>query len=327
VTPLVSVIAPVHDEEDVLVEFHRRVVAALEGAGERFELVLVDDGSTDATPALLRELAASDPRVRVVELSRNFGHQLALTAGIDHARGDAVVAIDADLQDPPEVIPAMLERWREGYQVVYGVRTARAGERGGKRLTAHWFYRVVNRLSDVELPPDSGDFRLLDRRVVEVLKGMREDSRYLRGMVAWVGFKQVALPYARDARHAGETKFTWGRMARFALDGITSFSERPLRVAMGLGALVTSTAFLYTAWVVVTSILDPSRSIRGFTSLLAAVLFLGGVQLLGIGVLGMYVGRIFRATKGRPLYVVAETVEGPCPGAERPPPGPAEPPA
>jgi dolichol-phosphate mannosyltransferase len=245
----------------------------------------------------------------VLSFSRNFGHQVAISAGIDAARGDAVVVIDADLQDPPEVIAEMYARWSEDNKVVYGVRTRRDGERPTKKLTARWFYRLLGRLSDTPMTADSGDFRLLDRLVVEALKGMREENRYLRGMVSWVGFTQCGVEYEREPRAAGETKYTWRRMLRFAADGITSFSDRPLRVAVQLGTLVTLTSFLYGGWLVIGKLINPDRSLPGYTSLLVAVLFLGGIQLLTIGILGSYIGRIYTETKRRPLYIVAETIE------------------
>jgi glycosyltransferase involved in cell wall biosynthesis len=312
--PELSVVAPVHNEQALLGAFHARVCAAVDPVVEDWELVLVDDGSTDDSPALLAALAAHDPRVRVLTLSRNFGHQAAITAGIDTARGRAVVLIDSDLQDPPEVIPAMLERWRGGAEVVYGVRTDRAGERRSKTATARWYYRLLSSLSDTPVPEGAGDFRLLDARVVAAVAGMRETDRYLRGMVAWAGFRQEPLPYARDARAAGETKYTWRRMVRLAFDGITGFSDRPLRLVTGLGFVITALAFAYSAWVVVSSLVWSDRSISGYPSLMAVVLFLGGVQLLSVGILGTYVGRIHRESKRRPLYLVAHDTGRPGPG-------------
>jgi polyisoprenyl-phosphate glycosyltransferase len=271
-------------------------------------MIFVNDGSTDGSLAALLDIARRDPTVRVIDLSRNFGHQLAITAGIDHAAGDAVVVLDADLQDPPEVIGEMVRLWREGNQVVYGVRRARRGESAFKRLTAGAFYRILSRLSDVRVPLDSGDFRLMDRAVVDVLKDLREESRYIRGLVSWVGFRQCPLLYDRDPRFAGKTKFGLGRMFVFGFDGISSFSEKPLRIASHLGMLVTLGSLLAMLWVIAGRLIDPSRSIAGWTSVMVTVLFLGGVQLLSIGLLGEYVGRIFRQAKARPLYVVARRV-------------------
>ncbi|HEX8066683.1 MAG TPA: glycosyltransferase family 2 protein [Thermoleophilaceae bacterium] len=299
---LVSVVAPMFDEEETVEVFYERVRTALEGL--RFELVLVDDASRDRTPDLLDRLAESDPRVRVLHLSRNFGHQAALTAGLEHARGDAVVMLDGDLQDPPEVIRAMLEHWRRGADVVYGVRETRAGESRFKLVTAGWFYRLFARLSNLELRENSGDFRLLDRRALDVLLSMRERNRFLRGMTVWVGFTQTAVPYRRDARYAGETKYTLRRMVRFSLDAISSFSAFPLQIATLLGFLFSAIAFLSLPLVVLARILDVY--VPGVSSVLFAILLLGGIQLITVGIIGEYVGRIYDEVKGRPLYVVRE---------------------
>jgi len=307
---LVSIVSPVYQEEEGIEEFHRRLVASMEGIDDdlSFEVVYVNDGSKDRSLDLLEKIAADDDRVRVVDLSRNFGHQVALSAGVDHARGDAVVVIDSDLQDPPEVIPEMIQRWRDGFKVVYGVRTSRAGETRFKLLTSKIYYGLMDRISEVPLPRQAGDFRLLDRKVVDVLDQMPERNRYVRGMVAWVGFPQCAVEYERDARFAGSTNYTLGRMVRLALDGLTSFSDRPLRLATQLGVIVMALSFAVAAWTIVASLFDLGTSSRGWSSLMAVVLLLGGVQLLCIGVLGEYVGRVYRETKGRPLYVVNEVI-------------------
>lgn len=317
--PLVSVVCPVFNEEDGIEEFHRRTVAALQAVVPviDYELVYVNDGSADRSLAILRKLAEDDPACRVVNLSRNFGHQLAITCGIDMARGDAVVVIDTDLQDPPEVIAEMIARWRDGTKVVYGVRTQRTGESRFKLLTAKWFYRVLNRLSDTPLPLDSGDFRLMDRQVVNVLKEIREENRYIRGLVSWVGFTQGSVEYQRDPRYAGESKYTLRRMIKFAADGVTSFSEKPLRLSIQLGALTTLLTLLLAAFIVVGKLLNPDNALPGYASLMTVILFFGGVQLLSIGLLGEYVGRTYRETKRRPLYVVAEQVNfDDAPGAD-----------
>ena len=316
--PLISLVVPVYCERRIIGEFYDRAKRALASLGPnvRYEMVFVNDGSTDGSLAALLGLAARDPALRVIDLSRNFGHQVAITAGIDHAGGDAVVVIDGDLQDPPEVVPEMVGLWREGYQVVYGVRRARKGETVFKRLTAGAFYRLLSRLSDIPVPLDSGDFRLMDRAVVDVLNELREESRYIRGLVSWVGFKQCPLPYDRDARFAGETKFGLRRMLGFALDGISSFSDKPLRVASHLGMVVTLGSLLLMLWLIGAKLIEPQRSITGWTSVMVAVLFLGGVQLVSIGLLGEYVGRIFRQTKGRPLYVVSRRVNFEPPRSE-----------
>lgn len=307
--PVLSVVCPVYNEAGVLEELHRRVVAAVEAGGDDFEIVFTDNRSTDASLAVLRRLAAADRRVRVVALSRNFGKQRSLTAGIDHARGDAVVVIDSDLQDPPELIPDMVRRWRAGADMVYGQRTTRQGEGMAKRTLTKAFYRIIGRLSDTPLPHDTGDFRLMSRKVVDALRTMREENRYLPGMVAWLGFRQEALPYDRPGRATGTTKFRPGHLFRFAVDGITSFSDKPLRMSSAAGAVITTVAFVYAAWVIARRlVLGPEASIPGFTSVLVAVLFLGGVQLLSIGVLGEYIGRIYNETKRRPLYIVDELI-------------------
>jgi dolichol-phosphate mannosyltransferase len=297
---LVSVVAPVYNEDELIEEFHRRVCAAMDGLP--FELVLVDDGSTDGTPLLLDRLADSDPRVKVVSLSRNFGHQTALTAGLDHAAGDAVVMLDADLQDPPELIPTMLDHWRAGCDVVYAVRSERAGESRFKLSTARWFYKLFGALAQVELRHNSGDFRLLDRRALDALLAMRERNRFLRGMTVWVGYTQAAVPYERDARHAGETKYTFTKMLRFSIDAILSFSDRPLQLATFLGFLISTLAFIAIPVVVVLRLLG--SYLPGFGAITIAVLLLGGIQLIALGIIGEYVGRIYDEVKGRPLYLV-----------------------
>jgi glycosyltransferase involved in cell wall biosynthesis len=313
---LVSVVAPVYDEEGLIEQFHSRVAAALEGI--TFELVLVDDGSTDRTPRLLEEIADADPRVRVVSLSRNFGHQTALTAGLDHASGDVVVMLDADLQDPPELIVTMLERWGAGCDVVYAVREARAGESRFKLTTARWFYSLFDRLAQIDLGHNAGDFRLLDRRALDALLAMRERHRFLRGMTVWVGFTQAAVPYARDARSAGQTKYTLAKMLRFSLDAILSFSERPLQLATLLGLLISTLAFVAIPVVIVLRLLGDY--LAGFGTLTIVVLLLGGIQLTAIGIIGEYVGRIYDEVKGRPLYLVRARRNMPHDGAGPTPP-------
>lgn len=305
---LISVVVPIYFEEELIGELYRRLDAALAALAPRYtrEIVFVNDGSTDGSLEQLVALAEKDASVRVVDLSRNFGHQLAITAGIDAAEGDAVVVIDGDLQDPPEVIEQMVAKWEQGYGVVYGQRVARAGESAFKLATARLFYRLLNSMSEVDLPLDAGDFRLMDRRVVDALVQMREEGRYVRGMVAWIGFKQFALPYSRDARYAGDTKYTLRKMLRLALAGLTSFSSRPLMLATSFGLVITAAAFLYLVFIIGQKLLRPETLVQGWASLTVIVLFLGGVQLLSIGVLGDYIARIFHESKRRPLYVVAE---------------------
>ncbi len=307
-TSLLSVVVPVYGSAQILPETHRRLTEVLRSLEDQldYEIIFVNDGSPDDSLEALRRVAATDPRVRVIVLSRNFGHQVAITAGLDHAQGDAAVVIDDDLQDPPEVIPQMVAAWREGHDVVYGVRTERHGESAFKRHTAAAFYRVLARLSDTPLPLDSGDFRLMDRRVLDALGSMREESRYVRGMVSWVGFDQVPLPYVRHPRHSGESGYTLGRLMKLAFDGIFSFSSKPLELVMRFGMLVTAIAFIYGVILVVERLLNPATVPPGWTTVIVAVLFMGGVQLVSIGVLGAYLGRVFYETKERPLYVVAE---------------------
>ncbi len=301
---LLSVVAPLHDEEEVLGAFHARASAAL--AGIEHELVLVDDGSADRTGELLRALAAADERVKVIALSRNFGHQAAISAGLEHARGDVVVMIDADLQDPPELIGTMLDAWRRGADVVYAVRTSREGESRFKLSTARWFYRLFAKLARIDLAVDSGDFRLMDRAPLDALLAMPERNRFLRGMTVWVGFTQTAVPYKREARPGGATKFTPGKMLRFAFDAITSFSHAPLQAATLLGFVFSLLAFLAIPLAVAARYADIYE--RGVPTTLVIILLLGGIQLITVGIIGEYVGRIYDEVKQRPLYVVRERV-------------------
>jgi dolichol-phosphate mannosyltransferase len=304
---LISVVVPLYDEEGNVVELLARVSGILErvvrGRGDDYEIVAVDDGSRDATLEALRQAQAGQPRLVIVSLSRNFGHQIAATAGLETARGDAVILMDGDLQDPPELIEAFLTKWREGNDVVYAKRTARRGESVFKVWTARAFYRVIRRLTNVAIPLDTGDFRLMSRRVIDALAESRERHRFLRGLVSWVGYKQVGVEYERDARLSGQTKYPLSKMVRFAFDGITSFSEIPLRFATVLGFAVSIFAFIYTVIVLVLKFIG--RNEPGYTSTMVAILFLGGVQLIGIGILGEYVGRIYDQVKGRPLYLIS----------------------
>lgn len=303
---LISVIVPCYNEEQVIVETNRQLVATLETLpGVAFEIAYVDDGSGDRTPDLLRAIQAADSHVRVVRLSRNFGHQLAVSAGLEYAAGDAVVIIDADLQDPPEVIPEMVARWRDGYHVVYGMRTDRRGETAFKLWTAKLFYRLINRLSKVQIPIDVGDFRLLDRRVVDVLLSMPERDRFLRGMVSWIGFRQVAVMYSRSERRAGESKYPLLKMLQFAADGVMSFSLTPLRLALWVGFFSIGMAFAGILYALIVR-LYTNDWVRGWTSIFTAVLFIGGAQLVTLGIIGEYIGRIYAEVKRRPLYVVEE---------------------
>jgi polyisoprenyl-phosphate glycosyltransferase len=303
-TQTLAVVVPAYNEGEGLRDFHARLAPVLAALPELDGRVLyVDDGSRDDTWSVIESLAASDPRVDGLKLARNFGKELALTAGLDHADADAVVVIDADLQDPPELIPQFVARWREGYDTVYGTRLEREGETWLKRFTAAAFYRVMGRLSATPIPRDTGDFRLLSRRTVEALRGVRERHRFMKGLFAWVGFRQVALPYHRDARHKGSSKFDYWKLWNFALEGITSFSTAPLRIATYVGVLTALLAFGAGAWIVVRTLLwgDP---VAGYPSLMVAMLFLGGMQLMALGIIGEYLGRLYMEAKARPLYLV-----------------------
>ena len=313
---LLSVIIPCYNEEPVLRATHTRLTGVLRAmSGVEYELIFINDGSRDRTQEILTELQLFDPRSRVLLLSRNFGHQVAVTAGLAEAAGDAAVIIDADLQDPPEVIPRMVQLWRDGNEVVYGIRTEREGESRFKLWTAKAFYRLINRLSETKMPLDAGDFRLLDRKVVEVIKAMPERARFLRGMVSWAGFRQVAVPYDRAARQAGESKYPLMKMIQFAMDGIISFSLVPLKLAIWTGFLAIWIAVAGIVVAVADRLLDKNIT-RGWASLFVAVLFMGGVQLVSLGILGEYLGRIYTEVKHRPLYVVQERLGFPAESAK-----------
>ena len=303
--PTFSIVAPVFNEVEILPELHRRIRQVMDSLGEPWELILVDDGSSDGSTEAITSLAAQDARVRPILFVRNFGHQIAATAGLDHSLGEAVVIIDADLQDPPEVIRELAAKWREGYEVVYAVRAEREGETWFKRTTASLFYRIIYRITDVRIPLDTGDFRLLDRAVVDILNRMRERHRFLRGMAAWVGFRQIGVPYRRAARFAGQTKYPFKKMLRLALNAITGFSYFPLQIATYLGFLCAGLSALAIP-VIVALRLAGSQAFFGQATTLIAVLFLGGVQLISLGILGEYVGRIYDEAKGRPLYITRE---------------------
>ena len=303
--PVFSVIAPVYNEIESLQELYTRLREVMERTGEAWELVLVDDGSQDGSTEMMRSLAKEDERVRTVIFARNFGHQIAVTAGLDFSRGAAVIIIDADLQDPPEVILKLIEKWREGYQVVYAVREEREGESRFKTFTASLFYRIIYQITEVKIPMDSGDFRLLDRAVVNVINKMREKYRYLRGMSAWVGFRQIGVPYRRAARFAGETKYPLRKMLKLAQNAITGFSYFPLQLATYMGFLSAGLSILAIPLVILLR-LAGAQAFLGQATTLIAVLFLGGVQLISLGILGEYLGRVYDEVKGRPLYIVSE---------------------
>lgn len=306
--PVYSIVVPVYNEEETLPELQRRLALVMDRLDGTVEFVLVDDGSSDQSLRIMRDFAASDDRVRACGLSRNFGHQVAVSAGLDLARGDAVVVLDADLQDPPEVILELAARWREGFDIVHARRSERAGETWFKRTTARQFYRLLNRLTEVAMPEDVGDFRLVDRRALNAVRSMRERSRYLRGMFAWVGFRQTSVFYKRDPRHAGATKYPLAKMLRFAATGVVSFSDKPLRIALNVGFLVSGLAFL-TGSMAVAVRLFGGFTIPGWASLAVITTFLGGMQLVMLGVIGEYLSRVYDEVKRRPLYFVS-TLDG-----------------
>jgi len=304
--PRYSIIAPVFNEEDGLAEFYRRTSAVMDALDGPSELVLVFDGSRDRSPEIGRELRARDPRVRLIEFSRNFGHQIAITAGLDYAEGDAVVIIDADLQDPPEVIHDLIAKWKEGYEVVYAQRAKREGETIFKLLTAAVFYRLIQRLASIDIPTDTGDFRLLDRKAVLAMRRLREHHRFMRGLSVWVGFKQTGIRYVRNERYAGETQWPLRRMLKFATDAITGFSYVPLQLATTVGFLVSGLALIAIPIVVLLRAINQNDFFGGQATTLIAVLFLGGVQLIFLGILGEYLGRIYDEVKNRPLYLTKD---------------------
>ena len=309
--PTLSLVIPIFNEEAIIPELDRRLRAFLadvgQDVGQSWEVVFIDDGSKDRSREMLKDLAAREPRYKIIGLSRNFGHQLAITAGLDRADGEAVVVMDADLQDPPEVVGEMVERWRAGFDVVYAVRQKRHGETWFKRLTAALFYRFLNAMLGVAIPVDAGDFRLMSRPVVLTLRALREQHRFVRGMVAWIGFKQVAVKYERPARFAGETKYPFSKMLRFAIDGITSFSIIPLRLATWLGVLSGFIAIGVGAWAFYVKVFE-QRAVQGWTTLMVLVALGSSAQLLVMGILGEYVGRIYEEVKRRPLYAISEEV-------------------
>lgn len=301
--PQLTVVVPAYNEAVGLPQFQQRLSAVLDGLGMESRILYVDDGSRDDTWAVISTLAAADARIDALHLSRNFGKESALTAGLDHVDADAVVVIDADLQDPPELIPELLAQWQEGFDVVYATRTARAGESRFKRFTAAAFYRTMERLSDTAIPRDTGDFRLLSRRAVDALHQLRERQRFMKGLFAWIGYRQQAVPYQRDARASGNSKWNYWRLWNFALDGITSFSTAPLRLATWLGLGTAGLAFIYGIYVLIKAVVwgDP---VQGYPTLMLVILLLGGVQLLALGVIGEYLGRLYAESKQRPLYMV-----------------------
>lgn len=303
---LCSVVIPSYNEELVIQETYKRLKTVMDSINEPYELIFVNDGSKDNTAVIIRKLCEADKRVKLVDFSRNFGHQLASTAGMDYSSGDTVVLIDADLQDPPELIPEMIKKWREGYEVVYGVRIKRIGETFFKKLTAKLFYRFMRSMTEVDMPLDTGDFRLIDRKVCDALKAANEKNRFIRGLISWLGFKQIGIEYVRDKRFAGETKYPLKKMIKFAFDGITSFSYKPLKLATYFGTAISGLSFLYLL-VVLYQRLFTDKTVAGWASTLAVSLFFNGIVLIILGIIGEYIGRIYDEVKGRPLYIVRET--------------------
>lgn len=295
-----TIIIPAYNEEEVIQESYRRLTRVMESIGEPYELLFINDGSQDRTASIIERLARTDPNVRLLDFSRNFGHQIAITAGMDHARGDAIVIIDADLQDPPELIPQMIDKWRKGYEVVYAKRSQRQGESFFKKTTAAIFYRVLSMMAEIDIPLDTGDFRLIDRKVCDVLGNLREKNRFVRGLVSWVGFRQTAVEYVREERYAGETKYPLKKMLRFSMDGITSFSSKPLKMALYLGLGVTAVSIVYLLYLLILAISGSA----GTSPLIACLMLLNGMILIFLGIMGEYMGRIYDEAKDRPLYIL-----------------------
>jgi glycosyltransferase involved in cell wall biosynthesis len=307
---MISLIVPVFNEQDVVELFLEKTSEVMEQNKLEYEYVFVNDGSTDETLAKLIDMSAGNPRIRVVNLSRNFGKEAALTAGIDHVKGNVLVPIDVDLQDPPELIPQFVEKWREGYDVVYGVRTSRDDDTIMKRASAEWFYHLFNRLSAVNIPDNAGDFRLIDERATAVLRQLRERNRFMKGLFSWVGFYSIGVPYSRPARVAGQTKWNFRKLWNFALDGIFSFSTVPLRIWSYVGITISFLSFLYASFIIIRTVIF-GVDLPGYASLLTVVLFLGGIQLLSLGIIGEYLGRLFVEVKQRPVYIIeGEYAEG-----------------
>ncbi len=303
-----SVVVPVYNEEEVINVTYKRLKDVMDGLDITYEIIFVNDGSRDRTRELAMEICKNDKNIKFIDFSRNFGHQTAITAGMDYASGDAVVVIDADLQDPPEVIPEMLEKWREGYDVVYGQRVKRQGETFFKKVTAKIFYRTLNRLTDVEIPVDTGDFRLIDRKVCEALKKVDEKNRYIRGIISWLGFKSIAVPFVREKRFAGTTKYPLKKMLKFASDAIISFSHKPLKLATYFGFFLSFASFAYLIVTIILKVFSIIQTVPGWASIVAINLFFNGIILLILGIIGEYIGRIYDEAKNRPLYVIRELV-------------------
>lgn len=300
-----SVVVPVYNEEPVVLETYKRLKRVMDSLNESYEIVFINDGSRDKTAFIVNEICETDKNIKFIDFSRNFGHQIAITAGMDYTEGDAIIVIDADLQDPPEVIPKMIEKWKEGYDVVYGKRAERKGDTFFKKFTAAVFYRLLKRMTDVDIPVDTGDFRLIDRRVCNALALIPERSRYVRGLISWLGFRQTGLEFSRDKRFAGETKYPLKKMIKFAFDAITSFSYKPLKIASYAGTIIAAAGFIYLLVVIIQALLGYTT--QGWASLIAVNLVFNGIVLMILGIIGEYIGRIYDEAKGRPLYIVKQT--------------------
>lgn len=305
--PIISIVVPVYNEQEVIMESYKRLTSVMETSNESYELIFVNDGSRDRSSDFLAAVCKTDSNVRCINFSRNFGHQAAITAGMDYAKGDAIVVIDADLQDPPEVILEMIKKWREGYDVVYGKRLRRKGETLFKKTTAKLYYRLLRNMTSVDIPVDTGDFRLIDRKVCDAMKTLTERNRYVRGLVSWVGFKQIAVEYVREERFAGVTKYPLKKMLKFAMDGITAFSYKPLKFATSIGFLFSIVSFIYLI-IIIFQRLFTDTTVSGWASTIAVILFTQGIVLMMLGIIGEYIGRIFDEIKGRPIYIVNEVV-------------------
>ena len=306
--PIYSIVVPLYNEEEALTETYKRLKTVMDSLDQPYEVVMVNDGSRDGTALMAREICEKDPSFKLIHFSRNFGHQTAITAGMDHASGDAIVVIDADLQDPPEIIREMIAKWKQGFEVVYGKRVSRKGETFFKRFTARMFYRILNKMTDVRIPTDVGDFRLIDRKVRDALMTIPEHNRYVRGLISWLGFRQTAVEFVREARFAGETKYPLRKMIKLAVDGITSFSYKPLKFSVGIGIFISVFSLLFALAVVILRINNIVEMEPGWASLMVVFLFFSGVILIMLGIIGEYIARIFEEVKGRPLYIISERV-------------------
>ena len=304
---LISVIVPAYNEEEVIGIFHQRLIDTIDNQDDDFEIIYINDGSTDSTLDILKTLCNDDKRIGLIDLSRNFGKEIAMTSGIDHARGDAVIVIDADLQDPPELIGKLIAKWNEGFDIVYAQRESRAGETWLKKYTAHAFYRLIKKTTHVNIPEDTGDFRLLDRKAVDALAGLRERNRFMKGLFAWIGYNSIAVRYQRDKRSAGTSKWNYWRLWNLAIEGFTSFTTAPLKMSTYIGMLTAALALVYGIYIIARTLMF-GNPIAGYPSLIVVILFIGGVQLISIGIIGEYLSRIFDETKKRPLYLINEIV-------------------